>query len=118
MRYSNRCSYNRRRETTRARTWRVPVNVRLVRSTSAPPFDRLDDELLAIDPERQLCFSMNGTASEVWEMLAEPQTVAGLCQSLLLRYEVDPDECERDVTVLVDKLRTAGLVVETSPPNE
>lgn len=74
------------------------------------PFTQLDDELLAIDAEQGLLFSLNETAGQVWHTIAEPVSIATVCTRLSAAYHVDEATCEREVIALVERLRDARLV--------
>lgn len=73
-------------------------------------FSRLDDELLAIDAEASECFSLNQTAGQVWEMLAQPVSVATICSRLCQEYAVEAAVCEREIVTLLQALQQAGLI--------
>jgi len=58
---------------------------------------------------------LNPTGSWIWTLLVEPTSVTGLVAELRRRHPAVPlDQAERDVTALLDDLRTRG-VVETQP---
>ena len=70
----------------------------------------LGDELVALDPAGGECFGFNPVASTVWRLLERPSTASRLKQSLLLEYDVDPDQCEAELSDLLDDLVGRGLV--------
>lgn len=54
---------------------------------------------------------LNPTGSWIWGLLAEPASVAGLVAELRRQYPtVALDDAERDVSALLDDLRTHGMV--------
>jgi PqqD family protein of HPr-rel-A system len=54
---------------------------------------------------------LNPTGSWIWELLAEPASVAGLVAELRRHYPtVSLEDAERDVTALLDDLRTHGMI--------
>jgi coenzyme PQQ synthesis protein D (PqqD) len=58
---------------------------------------------------------LNPTGSWIWTLLVEPTSVAGLAAALRRRHPTVPlDQAERDVTALLDDLRTHGAV-ESQP---
>lgn len=73
-------------------------------------FTRLDDEMLALDPDDGRCYSLNVSAARVWELLGAPIMVREVCKRLATEYEVDDKTCTTDVIALLEKLRAAGLV--------
>ena len=70
----------------------------------------LGEELVALEPKRGECFGFNEVATCVWRMLDQPRSFESLTQGLLAQYEVDPGECERDLTALLAKLREMDLI--------
>jgi hypothetical protein len=73
-------------------------------------FAALDDEVLAIDADQGLLYSLNETGRRVWEAITEPATVRDLCARLAASYDVDEGTCQRDVIALLGSLRDAGLI--------
>lgn len=57
-------------------------------------------------------FSFNESAARIWELLAEPVSLASICAALIAEYDVDPETCRHDSAVFMDALTTAGLVTE------
>jgi hypothetical protein len=79
-----------------------------VRRTGVP-FTHLDDEMLAIDAQQGLLFSLNETAGRVWDAIADPTPIAAVCARLTAEYGIDGATCEREVIALVEQLREARL---------
>jgi hypothetical protein len=89
---------------------RSTLSLHTVIRRAGVPFTQLDDELLAIDAQQGLLFSLNETGGRVWDAIAEPSSVARVCETLAARYAVDDVTCQRDVLALVEQLRDARLV--------
>ena len=70
----------------------------------------VDGELIGMSVEQGACYGLNGVGTRIWELLAEPCSLAGLCEQLTSEYEVDADTCLREVLDLVEELRAEGLV--------
>lgn len=66
--------------------------------------------MLAIDAKAGYCYSMNESALRVWDLIADPTPVDGVCARLLREYAVEPDVCRREVIELLQNLLDAGLV--------
>jgi Coenzyme PQQ synthesis protein D (PqqD) len=73
-------------------------------------FSRLDDDLLALDPQAGCCYSLNGPAARIWELIDSPTPVSILCDRLIDEYDVNRATCLGDVIELIDELRGAELV--------
>ncbi|MGZ6195745.1 MAG: PqqD family protein, partial [Candidatus Binataceae bacterium] len=54
--------------------------------------------------------------ASIWRMLNEPRRVDELVDALLGEYEVDREECQRDVIELVGELAVRGLVEINDAP--
>ncbi|HWE50927.1 MAG TPA: PqqD family protein [Bryobacteraceae bacterium] len=91
-----------------------PIDTRsIVVASSAIPFTRLDDEMLAIDEHAGFCYSMNASAVRVWELAANPRSVEDICAALCREFAVEPDTCAHDVVELLSAMRDAGFVKVT-----
>jgi hypothetical protein len=82
----------------------------LVRNDAELLTTLVDGELIGMSVERGACYGLNGVGTRVWELLAEPRSIADLCDQLTSEYEVDADQCLREVLDLVEELRSEGLV--------
>lgn len=85
----------------------------------AIPSTELRDETVLLSLEQQSYFSMRATSQRIWQLLEQPRTLQQLLDALLLEYEVDPRQCEREVTAFMDSLWAAGLIqpASTSQPD-
>jgi hypothetical protein len=70
----------------------------------------IDDEIVALNIERGICYGLNSVASCIWNRLATPTRVSDLCAWLLTAYKVDSEICEREVLNLLEGLRDEGLI--------
>lgn len=82
----------------------------LVQRRSDIVFTPIDDELMMIDARREIGYSLNRSASRVWEMIATPVSVETICVRLCKQYRVDEQTCLREVSAVLEKLCMAGLV--------
>jgi hypothetical protein len=72
--------------------------------------EQVGDELVALDVQRGQCYGMNAVATEVWELLSTPRSIAEICDHLIAQFEVDNQTCQSEVSRLVDELLADGLV--------
>jgi len=70
----------------------------------------LGDELVALDPKGGECFGFNSVATSVWRELEQPKSFDELREVLLGEYDVDPEQCTRELRELLDDLFAKGLV--------
>ena len=55
-------------------------------------------------------YGLNAVGSFVWELIKEPKSFGQIKVAILENYEVDPDECERDLLELLNDLLANELV--------
>ena len=82
---------------------------RFIRSPDAI-FSEIDGEFVALDINKGQCYGMDGIASKIWSMLAEPHSLEEICLALEAVCDVDPKNCRADVGELLDSLAAEGLV--------
>jgi hypothetical protein len=73
-------------------------------------FTRLHDDMLAIDERAGYCYSMNVSATRIWELMMEPVTVGDICTVLCRDFVVTEETCLSDVAELLSTMRETGLV--------
>lgn len=81
-----------------------------VRRKPEPLFTRLDDELLGIDTQAGLAYSLNRSGARIWQLIDGWVTVGSLCEQLRQEYEIAPEACSQQVVSLLGRLREAGLI--------
>lgn len=72
----------------------------------------LGDELVFLSMARSDYFGTGRVGQRIWDLLADPSSVAGIAAVLGREYAVDPITCEREVAAFVVQLIEAGLVRE------
>lgn len=55
-------------------------------------------------------YSLNGPAGRIWELLANPMTIAGICDVLTAEFDVDAESCRRDTSELIGELLADDLI--------
>ena len=78
----------------------------------------LDEEVAVLNLATGAYYKLDEVGASIWTRLAEPVTVAGLRDALLEVYDVDAEECERDLVALLDQLHAAGLIEVGDPGSE
>lgn len=69
-----------------------------------------------MSPERGCYYGLNGLGSRIWELAAQPITVADLCQRLLGEYEVSPEQCRKETCAFLGQLFDRGLIQVCDAP--
>lgn len=70
----------------------------------------IDDELVALEPNKGLCFGFNAVAKDVWRKLEHPQSFADLKTKLLAEYDVSNEECTNDLRKLLNEMTRMKLI--------
>ncbi len=70
----------------------------------------LGDQAAILDMRSGRYYGLDPIGARVWKLLAEPKSVGELRSAILEEYEVDPARCESDLLLLLEKLRTEGLI--------
>jgi Coenzyme PQQ synthesis protein D (PqqD) len=70
----------------------------------------VDEEIVALNIEKGICYGLNPVGSRIWRMLANPIRVADICKALVDEYQVDPETCEREVLELLVELRAEDMI--------
>lgn len=70
----------------------------------------VDGELVALHVENGTCYGFNGTATQIWAMVAEPRSVLEIRNALVAQFDVDPQTCAVDLRALLAELEADGLV--------
>lgn len=55
-------------------------------------------------------FGLNDVGTLVWKMIEQPHSVRELREAILREYEVEPEQCERELLKLLGELRERGLI--------
>lgn len=87
----------------------------IVMRANAPLESGINDCLMLCDLETGDILSLNATARAIWEAIAEPITLAGLCDALQRRFAVDDAQCLQDVTVALSEFERHRFV-RLAPP--
>ncbi|MEO6225487.1 MAG: PqqD family protein [Sphingomicrobium sp.] len=68
------------------------------------------NELVALDVASGRCFGFNPVALSVWRSLAASKTFAELRDALVAEYDVDSEQCGKELQQLLEQLVASGLV--------
>lgn len=73
-------------------------------------FADLTGEGVILEPESGMYYGLNQVGTRIWELIQEPTTVMALRDIILAEYEVELEQCERDILALLQDMVTKGLV--------
>jgi len=70
----------------------------------------MDGETVMMSIERGEYFGLGGVGSRVWELMAQPTSLAEIVRVICAEFEVDEAVCQADMQTFVDELIENGLV--------
>ena len=73
-------------------------------------FRRIDDEMILVNLQTDRIFTLNDTAAQFWELLAEGMSVEQARDQLLDTYDVDANKLDAEITVIVDQLLSEAVI--------
>ncbi|MFO8054872.1 MAG: PqqD family protein [Bacteroidales bacterium] len=72
---------------------------------------RLNDELVMMDIPKGKYFSLNPVATYIWDILEKPLSADELCNQLIDEYEVEAEQCRKEVAELLEEMEKLGLII-------
>jgi Coenzyme PQQ synthesis protein D (PqqD) len=70
----------------------------------------IGDEAVILGFGEGMYYGLNPVGARVWSLIQEPRVVADVCSAISAEYDVDRDECERDVLELLRELAEENLI--------
>jgi hypothetical protein len=55
-------------------------------------------------------YGLDQVGTRIWQFIGEPRPVSAIRDALVSEYEIDAEQCERDLIELLQSLATEGLV--------
>ena len=83
--------------------------------SSLPVATEVKDEIVLMNLERDRCYGLGATGSDIWRRLREPIRVAELSSQLGAEYESEPGVIESDLLRTLRQFADEGLI-EVRPP--
>jgi hypothetical protein len=75
---------------------------------------RLQDEIIMMVMDQGKYFSLNPTATRIWDLLEQPMTHDGICEVLVSDYDVELDQCLAEVEEHLKEMVKLKLIVTES----
>ncbi|WP_276699769.1 PqqD family protein [Methanobacterium formicicum] len=70
----------------------------------------VEDEMVLLGMEDGIYYGLNPVGAFVWEQIKEPKTIDQVRDAILDEYDVEKEECERDLFELLQEMTEKGLV--------
>ena len=74
----------------------------------------LGGESVILNMNTGVYHGLNEVGARVWDLIEKPKAVTDIKQVLLEEYEVEADICTNDLFLLLNNLKTAGLIKVTN----
>ncbi len=62
--------------------------------------------------KNRIMLTLNGTASEIWEMLKEEKSADEITLALSKKYGIPKEKAQSDVKKVIDSLKKEGIMTE------
>jgi Coenzyme PQQ synthesis protein D (PqqD) len=70
----------------------------------------LGGEVAILDLKAGVYYGLDAVGARIWSLIQEPRNVNEIRDILLEEYEVEPERCERDLLVLLQRLADEGII--------
>jgi hypothetical protein len=70
----------------------------------------LDGESVILHTESEQYFGFNEVGTDLWELVAEPRSIAELTEAIAADYDVTVSECRADIEAHVEAMLAEDLV--------
>ena len=88
---------------------RIDLNTTVGRSDGIVASE-VDGEVVMMSIEQGSYFGLNGVASDIWRLLETPLTVSQICDNVGTRYDVEKEQCRREVLAFLKDLADDGTI--------
>jgi len=72
---------------------------------------QVGEETAILNLESGVYFGLDRIGARIWQLMAEGNTLAGICDTMQEEYEVDREVLEEDVVRLAQELFNQGLII-------
>ena len=70
----------------------------------------LHEEEVILHLKSGVYYGLDDIGGRIWQMIREPRSVNDILDAIQNEYEVQPEQCERDVLPFLEKLAVEGLI--------
>ena len=78
-------------------------------------FETVDGQVVLLSLEGGSYYKLNGSGSRIWTLIRELGDPDKVEQALVDEFDGEPEQIRRDVSTLIDDLKSHGLVVVDGP---
>ena len=76
-------------------------------------FQQLQEEAVLLNLDSGLYFGLDPIGTQIWNLLADGQSLPQIVSTITAEYEVDNEQCTADLLKLLGDLEAQGLVSVT-----
>lgn len=70
----------------------------------------LAGEAVILSLKSGIYYGLNEVGARIWNLIQKPRTVNEIREAILAEYEVEPEQCDRELVALLQQLETEGLI--------
>ncbi|MEQ8998372.1 MAG: lasso peptide biosynthesis PqqD family chaperone [Coleofasciculus sp. B1-GNL1-01] len=70
----------------------------------------LTGETVILNLKSGMYYGLSAVGVSIWNLIQEPKAVSEVRDGILAKYDVEPEQCDRDVLALLEELATEGLI--------
>jgi hypothetical protein len=73
----------------------------------------LDGEAVILNMKSGVYCGLNEAGARIWQLIQEPTSLKDVLNTLIEEYNVEPEQCEREVLALLQQMSGNGLIEVT-----
>lgn len=70
----------------------------------------LDGEAVILNLKSGVYYGLNTVGASIWNLIQQPRTISEIQDALLAEYEVEPQQCDRDLLAMLQEMEAEGLI--------
>ena len=82
----------------------------VIRASKQPLSSEIAEETIILDMKSGTYFGLNETGTQIWKWLQEPKTIKDVQSLIMEEYEVEEEQCDRDLQAILQEMLAAGLI--------
>ncbi len=87
----------------------IALNTQILRSSSIITTD-VEDGVIMLSVEAGKYYGATEVAYRIWQLIETPNTVMAICDVLVSEYDVERDQCERQVIAFLRDMLAEGVI--------
>jgi len=85
-------------------------NCSIVAATKETLFSRVDREVVLLHMKSGEYYGLNSVGATIWDLIQEPKTVTQIRDVIVVKFNVEPHECDSDLEVFLREMHDKGLL--------